>query len=105
VTKPWSTSSLGVPRDGLPVNAGGEGVSTIYVKQWGNCARCSDRPGTVRWGDALAFTHGGGQWWCERCATEVQLEHARERAAVIPELEQRLEAEGGPWVRSAEGAA
>ena len=54
------------------------------------CANCGTREGTLRWGDALALTHGGGAMWCEVCAITVQLRHARERAARIPEMEARL---------------
>jgi hypothetical protein len=54
------------------------------------CANCHQRPGTIRWGNTLALTHGWAQMWCEICATEAQLEHAQERAAVIPELEAKL---------------
>ncbi len=60
------------------------------------CARCKVNPGTVRWGDTLALTHGWAAWWCERCATEVQLAHAEERAALIPEMREKLAALGGP---------
>jgi hypothetical protein len=28
--------------------------------------------------------------WCQTCALTAQLEHARDRAAVIPELEKKL---------------
>lgn len=56
----------------------------------GLCAECGERSGTITWGDALAITHGGGEKWCERCAVSTQLEHARKRAAAIPELEARL---------------
>ena len=54
------------------------------------CDNCHRRPGTVRWGDMLAVTHGGGERWCEICATAAQLEYAKERAAAIPELEAEL---------------
>jgi len=58
------------------------------------CANCGKRWGTVTWtGDAasiLAFTHGMWAQWCEICALEAQLEHAKERAAKIPEIEKRL---------------
>ena len=56
------------------------------------CANCGEREGTVRWGDALAMIHGGSVLWCEICAATAQLKHARERAALIPELETRLAA-------------
>lgn len=62
------------------------------------CPNCGKRPGTVRWGDALAVTHGFTQMWCEVCAVTAQLNFARERAAAIPELEARLvELRAGGW--------
>lgn len=57
------------------------------------CANCKKRPGTETWGDALAVTHGWAAKWCVMCVLEAQLEHARERAAAIPELERRLAVE------------
>lgn len=36
---------------------------------------------------------------CERCIVEIQVEHARERAAALPELERRLTELGGPAER------
>lgn len=60
------------------------------------CARCKVNPGTVKWGDTLALTHGFAAMWCERCATEVQLAHAEERAALIPEMREKLATLGGP---------
>lgn len=54
------------------------------------CANCGERPGTVRWGGALAATHGWVVLWCEVCALEAQVEHARERADALPALEARL---------------
>lgn len=59
----------------------------------GRCANCQTRPATVNWtGDAgtLAYSHGLYARWCERCATEAQLAHARKMAALIPELEKKL---------------
>lgn len=67
------------------------------------CANCRTREATVRWGDALTTTHGGGGWWCEFCAVTAQLAHARERAAMISDLEARLAALGEP-VSGGEGA-
>jgi hypothetical protein len=54
------------------------------------CATCGKRPGTRRWGDALALSHGGGALRCEPCVLRAQIAHAEERAAVLPELRQRL---------------
>ena len=36
------------------------------------CANCGRRPGTVKWGDMLAATHGAIQMWCRVCALEAQ---------------------------------
>jgi RNA polymerase subunit RPABC4/transcription elongation factor Spt4 len=60
------------------------------------CGRCGENDATVHWGDVLALTHGAGEWWCERCAVEEQVKHARERAAQLPKLEARLAQLGGP---------
>jgi hypothetical protein len=56
------------------------------------CANCGQREGTVKWGDALAVTHGFAQMWCEICSYEAQIKHAEERATVLPELRERLAA-------------
>lgn len=42
------------------------------------------------WGDWMIVNHGGGEWRCDTCALTEQLEFARKRAAVIPELERKL---------------
>ena len=54
------------------------------------CAKCEKRPATMIWGDFMTVNHGGGEWRCDICALTEQLEHARERAKVIPELERKL---------------
>lgn len=61
------------------------------------CANCQMPPpgGTElhRWvgeGGALALSHGMYSWWCDVCTTAAQLDHARTRAALIPEMEERL---------------
>lgn len=54
------------------------------------CANCGKRPGTIRWGDALAITHGFSTWWCEVCALKAQITHAEERSAALPDLYERL---------------
>lgn len=61
------------------------------------CFRCNVNEATKWWGDALAFTHGFSQAICDRCAVELQLEHAKERAAFIPEFEKKLKQLGGPY--------
>lgn len=52
----------------------------------GLCARCGKRPGRIEWGDALSFTHGGGEMRCGVCVYGAQLWHALGRAAHIPIL-------------------
>jgi hypothetical protein len=52
----------------------------------GVCAECGKRPGTIRWGDALAMTHGGGELRCGVCVYGAQLRHAFSRAVRIPML-------------------
>lgn len=57
------------------------------------CSNCHERPGTIQWvgeGGFLALSHGWYQWWCEVCATKAQIEYAKARAAVIPDLEAKL---------------
>ncbi len=55
------------------------------------CQKCGQRPGTECWcADTLALVHGMSAMWCKRCVLETQLEHARESAASIPELETAL---------------
>lgn len=51
------------------------------------CDNCHRRPGTSPWGD---LTRGLLQYWCPDCVISTQLEHAREQAARIPDLEHRL---------------
>lgn len=41
-------------------------------------------------GGAMDLVHGGYTWWCKCCMIDAQLEHAKARAAEIPELEQEL---------------
>lgn len=52
----------------------------------GLCAECGKRPGTIRWGDALSMTHGGGEMRCGVCVYGTQLRHALGRALRIPLL-------------------
>lgn len=68
-----------------------EGTHLIGHCQFeGKCLFCKKREATLHFGDMLSFTHGGGWNCCELCSTEMQLAHARERAAVIPELEAKV---------------
>ena len=57
------------------------------------CDNCKLHPATCTWvgdGGVLAWTHGFRQRWCDCCALKAQLNHARDRAAEIPKLEQDL---------------
>ena len=54
------------------------------------CSYCHERRATLHFGDMLSFTHGGGLNCCALCCAEMQLKHARERAALIPELEAKV---------------
>lgn len=59
----------------------------------GPCANCGQRPATTWWcatGGGIAITHGEIAPWCEQCAVEAQLAHARAMLAAIPALEARL---------------
>jgi hypothetical protein len=75
------------------------GVPTLMVvhKNWedcpyaGKCYICLKRDATVAFGDSLFHTHFSHKNACEYCVTEKQLEHARERAAALPELERKMQ--------------
>lgn len=55
------------------------------------CPYCKKREGTIKWSEGpIAAVYGMWSMVCEVCAYEQQLEHARERAAAIPELECKL---------------
>ena len=57
------------------------------------CTNCKTRQATVNWvadGGVLGYTHGMFTRWCDYCATEAQLEHARKMAALVPGLKQKL---------------
>ncbi len=38
----------------------------------------------------MLMVHGGGAQWCQVCVVTAQLEHAKERAKAIPDLERQL---------------
>lgn len=57
----------------------------------GMCLYCKERPAELHFGDMLSFTHGGIENCCRLCAAEMQLAHAREQAALIPEREAEVE--------------
>lgn len=75
----------------IPEFNGRDAECTCESLVTGLCANCGERPGTETWGDVLAVMHGWTQKWCEVCVLEKQVEHDRERAAELPELERRLE--------------
>ena len=57
------------------------------------CANCKKRKATLKWigdGGSLAIAHGLASDWCEVCALEAQLKHAKERAAEILKMEKKL---------------
>lgn len=56
----------------------------------GLCLYCKERKATLHFGDMLSFTHGGAENCCELCCARMQLEHAQERAAAIPELSAKV---------------
>ena len=67
--------------------------SQPFPEPSGDCANCHNRPATERWigdGGSLALSHGHYQFWCKPCCLQVMLDHARERAAAIPDLECEL---------------
>lgn len=57
----------------------------------GLCRWCKERPATLHFGDLLSYTHGAIENCCELCCAEMQLQHAREQAALIPEREAVVE--------------
>jgi len=62
----------------------------------GICDRCDENDATVKWGDVMTINHGGGQNYCERCAIEERVYHARARAKELAKLEAKLVELGGP---------
>lgn len=59
------------------------------------CDKCGEKKPTVKWAgsesSSSAFRHYHSlPSWCQRCITVAQLEHAKEVATRIPELEERL---------------
>lgn len=61
----------------------------LYRNSKGLCAKCGLRPPTQRFGgDGIHAYMSVG--CCAICVFTAQLEHAQERAAAIPELEERL---------------
>jgi len=57
------------------------------------CDNCDkDRPTRMWLGSegVMLMVHGGGAQWCEVCILTARLEHARERADAIPDLERDL---------------
>lgn len=58
----------------------------------GTCQECGERPATILWAPdgTMGAIHGGYRYWCKRCALRVQVAHARDCAARLPELERQL---------------
>ncbi len=56
------------------------------------CASCHQRPGALAWSATgiIGMTHVPIVMWCEVCVVTKQLEHARQQAARVEELEKRL---------------
>lgn len=57
------------------------------------CANCHKRKATIKWigdGGIMAMTHGWVAFWCEFCATKINLKYARKQAERIPKLEKKL---------------
>jgi hypothetical protein len=65
------------------------------------CERCGQNPSTTHWNADSGIMAARGYYsvWCERCCTELQLEHAIERAAAVRKLRARLAKLGGPALR------
>jgi hypothetical protein len=65
----------------------------IGLEAWrslqGLCGECGE-PGAIKWGQSIQVARGHHTLRCERCAFTAQLEHARERAAAIPQIEAKL---------------
>lgn len=55
-------------------------------REAGLCDSCGKRPGSIKWGDMLALTHGGGELRCGVCVYGPQLLHALGRVVAIPRL-------------------
>lgn len=59
----------------------------------GTCPSCNERPATGIWvgdGGVMAYFHGAYTYWCEPCMLTAQIEHCKEAAERLPELEARL---------------
>lgn len=57
------------------------------------CQNCGENEATQRWvgeGGVLGLIHGAYEHWCEVCVLTAQIDHAEERAALLPELRARL---------------
>jgi hypothetical protein len=63
-----------------------------YATTGPKVCRCG-APGTELWvgdGGWMAANHGMGEWRCELCVVKAQLEHAIQRAALIPVMKKRI---------------
>lgn len=67
--------------------------SRMQERADGTCWNCRKRPADTLWvgdGGAFAQAHGMGSKWCSFCTTEASLKYAKEQAARIQGLEQKL---------------
>jgi hypothetical protein len=68
-------------------------VSVDEPKDYGICRNCNERAAIGKWvgnGSVMDLVHGNYTYWCEPCMLRAQIEHAREAAERLPELEARL---------------
>lgn len=69
----------------------GRDMGITGVPKMGICRKCKKRQATIYWTDGvLSFAHGAYTEYCKICAVTEQLEHAKERASKVPELEAEL---------------
>lgn len=65
----------------------------LFGEPEGPCTNCLKRPAKTWWsgeGGIIGAIHGMMAAWCMTCCTEEQLRYAKEAAARIPELEEKL---------------
>lgn len=83
---PEQAARMAGPRVEIPADA------LDWMTPRGPCQECGERPATVLWSTdgTMGLIHGGYRYWCNRCALRAQVEHARDCAARLPELERQL---------------
>ena len=63
------------------------------------CDNCHERDALVIWSEgAIAYVHGQKAYWCEACVLTEQIPYAREAAARLKEMEERLKQLNSPHV-------